>query len=68
MIDSHTHPIWAGERVNEFKMKLEGASYMDIHKAGGGINFTVRHTKEASEDQLYESLLQRLGNFSKSGN
>jgi imidazolonepropionase len=48
-------------------MKLEGASYMDIHKAGGGINFTVRHTKEASQEQLYEGLTERLNNFSKSG-
>lgn len=40
---------------------------MEIHKAGGGINFTVRHTKEASEDQLYSSLIRRLENFSKTG-
>lgn len=47
--------------------KLEGATYMDIHKAGGGIHFTVRHTKNATEDQLYKSLIDRLNNFSKSG-
>ena len=40
---------------------------MDIHKAVGGIHFTVRHTKEASETKLYESLTQRLDNFVKSG-
>lgn len=40
---------------------------MEIHQAGGGIHFTVRHTKEASEDRLYQSLVQRLENFSKSG-
>ncbi|CAF0868479.1 unnamed protein product [Brachionus calyciflorus] len=67
LIDSHTHPVWEGDRINEFKMKLEGATYMDIHKAGGGIHFTVRHTRDASECKLYESLTKRLDNFSKSG-
>ena len=41
---------------------------MDIHKAGGGIHFTVRHSREASEEKLYESLLERLKNFQKAGN
>jgi imidazolonepropionase-like amidohydrolase len=42
LIDAHTHPVWSGDRVHEFAMKLAGATYMDIHKAGGGIGFTVR--------------------------
>lgn len=33
-VDGHTHPVWSGDRVHEFAMKLAGASYMDIHKAG----------------------------------
>ena len=37
----------AGDRVHEFSMKLAGASYMEVHKAGGGINFTVEHTRSA---------------------
>uniref|UniRef100_A0A8D1VYX9 Probable imidazolonepropionase n=1 Tax=Sus scrofa TaxID=9823 RepID=A0A8D1VYX9_PIG len=41
LVDAHTHPVWAGERVHEFAMKLAGATYMEIHQAGGGINFTV---------------------------
>lgn len=49
------------------KIKLEGASYMEIHEAGGGIHFTVKHTTEASEEKLYESLIKRLENFSKFG-
>ncbi|KAK1906893.1 putative imidazolonepropionase [Dissostichus eleginoides] len=40
LVDAHTHPVWAGDRVHEFAMKLAGASYMDVHRAGGGIHFT----------------------------
>lgn len=67
LVDSHTHPVWEGDRINEFKMKLEGATYMDIHKAGGGINYSVQHTKNASEEALYQSLEDRLMSFVKSG-
>lgn len=41
LIDTHTHPVWAGDRVHEFSMKLKGATYMDIHAQGGGIGFSV---------------------------
>lgn len=40
---------------------------MDIHKAGGGINYSVEETKKATEDVLYDSLVKRLENFSKTG-
>jgi len=60
LVDGHTHPVWAGDRVHEFAMKLAGATYMEIHKAGGGIGFTVEHTRLASEEQLLELCLQRL--------
>lgn len=60
LVDAHTHPVWAGDRVHEFKLKLAGASYMEIHAAGGGIGFTVRHTRDASEAELEHSLLRRL--------
>lgn len=43
----HSKPVFSGDRVNEYRMKLEGATYMDIHRIGGGIGFTVRHTHEA---------------------
>jgi len=59
-VDGHTHPVWAGDRVHEFAMKLAGATYMDIHAAGGGIHYTVQHTTEASEEELLESLRNRL--------
>ncbi|XP_076967811.1 putative imidazolonepropionase [Tamandua tetradactyla] len=61
LVDAHTHPVWAGERVHEFAMKLAGATYMDIHRAGGGIHFTVECTRQASEEELFRSLGQRLG-------
>ena len=48
-------------------LKLEGATYMQIHEAGGGIHFTVKHTKEANEETLYKSLFSRLNKFSSSG-
>ncbi|XP_059843789.1 probable imidazolonepropionase isoform X2 [Hypanus sabinus] len=60
LVDAHTHPVWAGDRVHEFAMKLAGASYMEIHNAGGGIHFTVEHTRKASEDELFNSLKERL--------
>lgn len=66
-VDAHTHPVWAGDRVNEFKMKLAGATYMDVHKAGGGIGFTVRHTKEASQAELLRSFKQRLHRMLRQG-
>ena len=41
-VDAHTHPVFDGDRANEFAMKLAGATYMDIHAAGGGIHYTVK--------------------------
>lgn len=54
-VDAHTHPVFAGDRVHEFAMKLAGATYMDVMKAGGGILFTVEKTKKATEEELFES-------------
>ncbi|XP_063609866.1 probable imidazolonepropionase [Penaeus indicus] len=64
LVDAHTHPVWAGDRVHEFAMKLAGASYMEVHAAGGGINFTVEHTRAASEQELLDLLLPRLRRMS----
>jgi len=60
LVDGHTHPVWAGDRVHEFAMKLAGASYMEVHAAGGGINFTVEKTRAADEEELLGLLLPRL--------
>ncbi len=53
-IDCHTHLVFGGWRQHEVPLKLKGASYLEILRAGGGILDTVRHTREASEDALYE--------------
>lgn len=60
LIDCHTHLVHGGDRAKEFEMRLNGATYEEIARAGGGIVSTVRATRAASEDELYESALRRL--------
>jgi imidazolonepropionase len=60
LCDAHTHAVWAGDRVHEFALKLAGATYMEIHAKGGGIGFTVGHTRTASEESLLNLLCGRL--------
>ena len=60
LVDCHTHLVYAGNRAEEFAMRLEGASYEDIAKRGGGIVSTVRNTRAASEDELFAQSLRRL--------
>jgi len=60
LIDSHTHLIHGGSRENESKMLLEGSSYLDILKAGGGILSTVKATRESSFKELYNKALKSL--------
>lgn len=60
LVDCHTHLVYAGNRANEFKLKLEGWSYSEIAKAGGGILSTVKQTRLASEDELIEQSLPRI--------
>jgi len=60
LIDCHTHLVYAGSRAREFEMRLEGASYEEIARGGGGILSTVRATREASVDQLVTQSLPRL--------
>ncbi len=59
LIDCHTHLVFAGDRSAEYEQRLEGASYEDIAKAGGGILSTVRATRAASADELFELALPR---------
>ena len=54
LIDCHTHLAFGGWRADEFALRAQGASYLDIAKAGGGIASTVQHTREASADALYD--------------
>jgi imidazolonepropionase len=60
LIDCHTHLVHAGDRAHEFELRLAGASYEDIARAGGGIVSTVKATRAASEDELVRASLPRL--------
>jgi imidazolonepropionase len=60
LIDCHTHLVHAGNRAHEFELRLAGASYEEIARAGGGIASTVAATRAASEDDLLVSALARL--------
>jgi imidazolonepropionase len=59
LIDCHTHLVFAGDRAHEFELRLQGASYADIARAGGGIVSTVRAVRDASEDELLAQSLPR---------
>ncbi|WP_394191306.1 imidazolonepropionase [Paenisporosarcina quisquiliarum] len=63
LVDPHTHVAYGGSREREFEMRLEGATYMDIMNAGGGIHATTRMTREATEDELIEQTTRRLDSF-----
>jgi len=67
LIDCHTHIVYGGDRAREFEMRLEGASYEEIARAGGGIISTVRDTRALSEDQLIEKALPRLDHLLAEG-
>jgi len=60
LIDCHTHLVHAGERSHEFELRLQGSSYDQIARAGGGILSTMRATRAASEEALVNSALGRL--------
>src|SRR5690349_21763346 len=60
LVDCHTHLVYGGQRANEFAMRLAGASYEEIAKAGGGIVSSVRATREADEDTLFAQAAPRL--------
>ncbi|MGZ5854759.1 MAG: imidazolonepropionase [Xanthobacteraceae bacterium] len=60
LIDCHTHLVYAGDRAHEFELRLAGASYEEIARAGGGIVSTVKATRAASQDMLVAQSLPRL--------
>ncbi|WP_328717457.1 imidazolonepropionase [Halomonas elongata] len=60
LVDCHTHLVFGGGRADEFEARLEGASYEEIARRGGGIISTVRDTREASEEELFAAALPRL--------
>ena len=59
LIDCHTHLVYGGARADEFERRLQGASYEEIARAGGGIMSTVRATRSADEDALLAASLPR---------
>jgi imidazolonepropionase len=60
LVDCHTHLVFGGDRAREFELRLKGASYEEIARAGGGILSSVRATRAASEDELIAASLPRL--------
>ncbi len=60
LVDCHTHLVYGGQRANEFAMRLAGASYEEVAKAGGGIVSSVRATREADEEALFAQAAPRL--------
>lgn len=67
LVDCHTHLVHAGDRAHEFELRLAGASYEDIARAGGGIASSVRALRAASEDELMRQSLPRLDSLIAEG-
>jgi len=59
LVDCHTHLVYGGDRAEEFELRLQGATYEQIARAGGGIRLTVAATRAASDEQLYQNAAQR---------
>jgi imidazolonepropionase len=67
LIDCHSHIVFGGNRASEFEMRLEGASYQEISRAGGGIVSTVKATRAASEEALLADALTRVDALIREG-
>jgi imidazolonepropionase len=63
LVDPHTHIVYKGSREEEFNMRLNGATYMEIMNAGGGIHSTTSKTREATEEELFSESMKRLNKF-----
>lgn len=66
-IDAHTHPVFAGTREDEYEMRAAGVTYQQIASQGGGIRSTVRKTRAASEDELFDMALPRVRSLLEHG-
>lgn len=66
-IDCHTHPIFNDLRSNDYKFRVEGKSYQQISKSGGGINSSVDSLRMLSKESLYQKVLPRIKSFLKNG-
>jgi imidazolonepropionase len=67
LIDCHTHLVYAGDRAREFELRLQGATYEDIARAGGGILSTVRQTRDALPADLLQQSSRRLKSLMRHG-
>lgn len=67
LVDCHTHLVFGGSRAGEFEQRLQGVSYEEISRAGGGIVSTMKATREADEDSLVTAGLPRLSNLIREG-
>ena len=67
LVDCHTHIVFAGNRAEEFELRLKGASYEELARRGGGIRSTVAKTRAASEEALYHSARERLAYLAAEG-
>ncbi|MDZ7758215.1 imidazolonepropionase [Rhodohalobacter sp.] len=67
LVDCHTHLCFGGWRADEFEMRIQGRSYLEIAKAGGGILSTVKATRKASEDELFEKAAGLLDEIHRQG-
>ncbi|MBC6983446.1 imidazolonepropionase [Caulobacter sp. 17J80-11] len=67
LIDCHTHLVFGGDRADEFEMRLKGATYEEIARAGGGIVSTVNKTRGASQPELLDEALARLDGLKRDG-
>ena len=67
LVDCHTHVVFAGDRAAEFELRLQGASYEEIARAGGGILSTVRAVRAASEDELIAQSAPRVAALVRDG-
>jgi imidazolonepropionase len=66
-VDAHAHPVFAGNRADEFEKRAAGLTYQEIAAAGGGIRSTVRRTRAATEDELFETARLRAEWFLRTG-
>lgn len=66
-VDAHTHPVFGGNRVDEFEQRAKGATYEEIAASGGGIRSTVRKTRAATEDELLREALKHARWFLRNG-
>jgi imidazolonepropionase len=67
LIDCHTHLVYAGNRAHEFELRLKGATYEEIASSGGGILSTVKATRAATEDELFDMAQHRLRQWRREG-